>query len=622
MNRVGKLMEKITHFRLRTQLLLLFMAVLLFVLSLSSGFIYTGVIRILQKQSEDSTVQMFKQAEYSILEFRKNVDKVSRILLVDEQIQKFLDKTGPFDGETVDIKNDVFKVMDRFIRNYDFIYSICIYGDGGRVIGASSTRNIQMEDYEKQTPIYSSDIFQTARRQNPYIVWGMEKAELFNEVGTTRDTTEPPYFISAVRSIKSIRQPDQTATLVINTDEKRLSSICGSFTKNAGNQIYILDRSGKIISHGDKKLLGIRSPLAEKLDPELSYGSFQAGDRQIIHYAIEGTGWIIVNEIPMTLYTSDLLTLRATLLIILVLGAAVSMILTFFWIRRVTEPVLSLKKAMTEAGKGNLAAYVDNNSKDELGMLNHSFNRMLSGLEQTLDQNRKMEEEKRKLEIEVLQSRINPHFLLNTLNTIKWMAVMAGAGNVAEVITSLGNMISPIFRNPSILCTLGEEVEYVESYRKIMNSRYGKSISVEYFVPEELKACKVLRFILQPIIENSLVHGMDRINHAGVISIRALKDESVLEITVEDNGSGMPAEVLESLRIWINIEREASAPEDGSGFGIGLMNVNRRIRLHFGMEYGIRIDSREGEGTQVKVRIPRIEPTNPDDSKDLNPENQ
>ena len=209
--------------------------------------------------------------------------------------------------------------------------------------------------------------------------------------------------------------------------------------------------------------------------------------------------------------------------------------------------------------------------------MTHHFNEMSTSIKDLFERNEANESEKRSLEFEALRWQINPHFIYNTLNTIKWMAAINKADNIVDSVVTLSDCLEPIFRKHDIMCTMEDEAEYIKNYIKIMNYRFAGRFKYCVNIPEELMQLHIIRFILQPVVENSIAHGL--INKIkGEIDIMAWKQEQILWVQVEDDGEGMSDSVLGEIRQALN-STEAACKKESQG--IGLSNVNQRIKLHF-----------------------------------------
>ncbi len=588
--------------KFKTQLVASFVGMSFIILLISFLFIYMSMVSILKKQSEQENLKHFQQLEYNIGTFMNEVDKISSILFISKELQDFLDGRFSSDTERVILVNSVFSSLAREVNNYEYIESIYYFGENGQIIGVTPKRNNYIEDSEKKKFFYCSEIYEMVKADNSKVHWyGGYSSDDFGvyDMGSKGNYRN---YITAARSINFFGR--QTATLVININLNFFTNIYNTGKIEKYNNMYLMDGSGRIFSHTDKSRLNTISSVFGDLNEDSSYGSLilkrNPGTMQIVYYRMNETRWILVNEIPLYYLVKDITKLRKILLLMFGISFAMAFGMSLYWIYRITRPLNELTAAMGEMEKGRLGHMLPETSGNELGILGRQFNKMSASILSLIEQIKTMENEKRNLQIESLQARINPHFLYNTLNTIKYMAVMLKANNIAESLTTLGNILKPIFKNPSILCTIEEEVEYVKNYIRIMNYRYGEGIKVNISIPDELLEYEILRFILQPLIENSLYYGIVSQNLTGIISISASRENGGIQLIVEDNGEGMNHEKLMEVRRTL----DSKAPKKNEADGIGISNVNRRIVLHYGYNYGIDIYSRKGSGTKVILRLP------------------
>jgi two-component system sensor histidine kinase YesM len=204
------------------------------------------------------------------------------------------------------------------------------------------------------------------------------------------------------------------------------------------------------------------------------------------------------------------------------------------------------------------------------------------------------QQRKQKAQFQALQAQINPHFLLNTLNSIKWMAILSGAQHVSEMITKLGKLLNFTMKNEEELVTLREELDYLLIYMSLQEIRYHDQITFHVDVPEKLMDCELLKFTLQPAVENSIIHGNRFPLH---IEIHAEEQDGKLIIALQDNGVGMSEDVI------LQVQEQISQPH-AKFSGIGMRNVNERIKLNFGEKYGLQIHSKPDQGVRITMRLP------------------
>lgn len=261
---------------------------------------------------------------------------------------------------------------------------------------------------------------------------------------------------------------------------------------------------------------------------------------------------------------------------------------------RVTSPFKQLAKSMTKVGKGEFNTLVTIKGEDEIAMLGNNFNRMVMHLQDLITDLYDEQRRKQKAQFQALQAQINPHFLLNTLNSIKWTAILSGADHISEMITKLGKLLNFTMRNEQEFVTLQEELEYLQVYLSLQEIRYHDQITFTYHIPEALLECEVLKFTLQPAVENSIIHGN---RFPLLIELQAEEVNGQLHIVMQDNGVGMSSEMIGQV--------ESSLNQPHAKFsGIGIRNVNERIKLHYGVQYGMQISSVEGEGVRLQLVLP------------------
>lgn len=282
-------------------------------------------------------------------------------------------------------------------------------------------------------------------------------------------------------------------------------------------------------------------------------------------------------------------------LLLLVLFTAVCSSLVFS--RMISKPVKNLIKAMGEF-EGNASDFIYHpvEGSREIGALSQSFGHMVVRIQQLMEKVREEEITLRKAELRALQAQINPHFLYNTLDSIGWMCEEERTREAVEMVNALAKLFRISISRGHEIISVEKELEHARSYLKIEKFRYKEQFSYSFDVDEECLKYYCNKITLQPIIENAIYHGLDRMVDEGEIRISVKSRENNLIFMVEDNGIGMTKEQC----------REILEGTSGDKTGIGIRNVNNRIKIYFGEEYGIRIDSELDEGTKVIITMPKI----------------
>ncbi len=273
------------------------------------------------------------------------------------------------------------------------------------------------------------------------------------------------------------------------------------------------------------------------------------------------------------------------------------LLITLYMSAKISQPIKRLEKSMQLVERGNFDIHIPIRRDDEVGRLSRRFNLMVNRIRELMNQNIYEQEAKRKSELEVLQSQIHPHFLYNTLNSVVRMAGTGKNEDVITMITSLSRFFRISLSRGERFIPVADELEHIRHYLIIQKMRYKNKFEFEIDAEEAALPYRTLKLVLQPLVENAIYHGIEPSVDQGLIRIRAGIEEGKLMLRVEDNGIGIPPAKLKTLLT------ETSLGND-EGTGIGLRNVHERIRLNYGEEYGLHIESEREEGTTVTVRLP------------------
>lgn len=386
-----------------------------------------------------------------------------------------------------------------------------------------------------------------------------------------------------------------------NILENAYSGILENETDN-GVEVFICDGDGRIISHPDKERIGqsiLEEPYAKQVLKDTSGHNYtlykSETDKIAIYSTIENNGWKIIKTLP-TNYLYQEINRMHTMFIYG--GIIYALVIVFFMIIfsvRYTEPMMKMMTVIKKVEQGDLSVRTDIRSNDEVGQLGISLNNMIGEMQLLIEKLIKEEQEKKEVELEALHAQINPHFLYNTLNTIKWMAKIQGNTSVSKAITALIKLLRISINLGREMISLNEELDYVENYVLIQNLRFNKPINIVKDIEEECLELTVPKLILQPIVENSIIYGLTEERQEININIACFRKDGQLMIEIRDDGPGIEEAVLKNI---------LSDSSDKNKFSkVGLNNVNHRIKLYCGSEYGINIETKLGEGTLVRVRL-------------------
>ncbi len=594
---------------LRFQLFITYAGVSLLVLSLGAFFFYASTTKIVKERAEQLTLQNFKQAESSLLAIRSEMDKTSKVLLANESVRGYMDRPLS-QAEEVEATAALTQLFNDVLFRYDNIHSIYVYSESGKILGVTRKKLYTSSDSGLASWPYASGLYEHVLDTFPGMDWQSNVKVRDQEAVFRYPETEEwnDSLILASRAIVSSYQERPLSILTLSMKESSLSPFFAELAGITKGWIYLLDGNGNIIRGNGQDGRERDTPVftLEHANGN-KYGSYTTRNEheklRVVYYRVGTTDWTLVKEIPYREFSKDSNTLKKIVIVMLLASLLVAWVLAYYWIMRLTVPLSKLTKAMKQMEVGNVGFEVAGMAHNEIGRLGMQFNKMSRSIQELIETNKHTEEMKREAEVRTLASQINPHFLYNTLNMVKWMAAVQHAPNIEETVTALGNMLRPIYRETSVFTTLGDELGYIKHYMTIMNHRYGEGTLIHVDIPEELMQAQVPRFILQPLLENCFVHGMSQ-KYAGTIKLSGRAEGGLLVLEVKDEGKGMSQEKLVELRYRLAKEKIGGEPGTARTHGMGLLYVNQRIQLHAGESFGLDVDSEEGKGMTIRMRLP------------------
>lgn len=423
-----------------------------------------------------------------------------------------------------------------------------------------------------------------------------------------KDHREP--VITLARRIQSPTTLEMAGMLIFDINFRRLREVAETF--NTGERyFYILDADGHYIYHPDAGKIGQKTEKADK-DILLSQknGTLVSRDKEadFLTYSFSpNLGWTFVTSIPYAELRKEAGRIGQAISWTVILSLAAAYILGMAFASAIISPIRKLQQFMRKIEVGDFSAKIQVDSNDELGQLSQGFNKMVTRLSALMEEiyfSRLRETEaslrQKEMEIKVLQSQINPHFLCNSLETIRGMALEQNKEDIATMAASLGALLRYNLRNTAPVVLLREELNFCRVYLQIQQFRFESNFSYAMNLPEWSLDLPIVKFSLQPLVENCLLHSLQSNGRQTFIEITAgQRTADSFVVTVRDTGAGMPQPVLAKLRQDLT-EKDITA----GGDNLGIINVHRRIVHLFGPAYGIRVESLLGQGTQVFVTLP------------------
>lgn len=423
----------------------------------------------------------------------------------------------------------------------------------------------------------------------------------------------PAHYVLIARPLFNTSTRQYLGYFGVLVEQTVLGEIFAQDTAIDGVRQYVVDQKGKIIHSGVREEIGLDigdTALAQLYAQQT--GTFDVpadvatdirldGHSSIVtRSTLSAAPWSVLSIIDAETLYAPAQKLQLAWSIAFALLMAVGVLVVSQVAISVSRPIRKLNHAMADIVKSHdFAHHVSIDSRDEVGELAQSFNQLLDEISRLLTQVVHQEEEKQAAEMRALQAQVNPHFLGNTLNTIKWMANMQCADNIAEATESLIHLMNYALDTGRRFVTVRQELDFTNRYVELMQLRYFGSFDLEFDVEEDVLDCQSIRFMLQPLVDNAIFHGLQ--NHAsrGLLRITAKRVDAGIEFHVWDNGVGIKPEIIAQI---MKGERKKER-----GFNsIGIYNVIERLRLYYGPRYGVEITSIVGRETDVKVTLPAL----------------
>ena len=405
---------------------------------------------------------------------------------------------------------------------------------------------------------------------------------------------------------RMVQVPDayevQDGVLLIDLKYEQLESIFKNVSLGEEGYIYLVDGAGNLIYHPQQQLIygGLKEERIE--DILASKGDFletEEGEDSKLYTMSksEKTGWTVVGAS----YVTELMKNNRQAQMLYLLAAAGILIgvilISSFISSEITKPLRRLRDSMSLVEKGDFEqASVEITAENEIGSLSKSFNAMTQKIHALMEQNIYEQKQKRKSEMKALQAQINPHFLYNTLDSIIWMSEAGENDQVVLMTSALAKLLRQSISNDREQITVAEEIDYVRSYLTIQKMRYKDKLEYTIDVEERILDVRIIKFVLQPLVENAIYHGLKYKETKGNLDIRGYRRGNRVCLVVADDGAGMEESELEHI-----LEKKEKKTKSN---GVGVYNVQKRLQLYYGPEYGISYISRKGEGTVATVTIP------------------
>lgn len=548
--------------------------------------LYSSFVNRTESTMSRNMEQLLDQTAINLETYLRNMRRISDAMYYSVIKDKNL-ATDTLDGEM----NLLYEA------NKENLISIACYTNSGELVAAAPVAT-QKENLD----IVNQEWFTEAVKKMENIHFSTPHVQnLF-------DNTSYRYYwvVSLSQAVELTNNGNSTlGVLLVDMNYSSIEQLLNKAnTDIASEYVYLMDGDGEIIYHPKQKLLYMNlyeenNLAAVNYEDGSIQEEFQGEKRLITVKTISYTGWKIVSVVPMSGFNVGLSDMRLLVILFVSLAMLMIIILNQLVSARIAKPLQKLNESVKEWEAGNMAPDIYMGGSLEVEHLGKTLRSTVAQLQQLMNDILVEQEEKRRSELDALQSQINPHFLYNTLDSIVWMIEGERYDDAVFMITQLASLFRISLSRGKTIISLEDEVKHARNYMNIQKRRYKDIFSVKFSIDKEILNCCTVKLIIQPLLENAIYYGVEAMDGDGEIEVAGYRDEEDIYIEVRDNGLGMPEEMVEALLIENNRVRK-------KGSGVGLINVHNRIRLRFGSPYGLEIESRLDEGTTVRIHLPYI----------------
>ncbi|WP_091027804.1 sensor histidine kinase [Paenibacillus sp. CF095] len=596
---------------LRYQLMLLF---LLFAIVPSVGLgllVNWTVERVVERQVEGHTMQLIGKVNEALNSKMENLQNMTYLIAFDPDIDAFMNDKVPLNDDagiepmTMDTNAEteqnrlygIKQTLQGFTTLYPEIAGIVLVNGSGDYISN------EMYPRAEQSLIHEKWYQKASANPGIFMVLGQPKERNL----TTHVRYKDDEIVSVARSITDEASGRVRGVIMIDLKLRSVSQAARNVTLGKSGYVMVTDAEGQSVYKPEHPLI---EHIPTDWFPSGESGTFTAdtegGTLLFMYQSSTFTGWRTVGVFPTRDSISEVRQIQFYVVSFVFVVCLFGLSASLWFSRSIAQPIFRLMSYMRRAETGNLRPGRWSDRADEIGMLGNSYNRMLAQIRQLISLNELRERQKRDAEMRSLQEHIKPHFLYNTLDTIHWMARKEGAEDVSGMVGALSRLFRIGLSKGQDYIPLHSEIEHMTSYLQIQQTRYRDRLQYTLNIPEDLRDLFVLKLLLQPLIENAIYHGIKGRRGPGHIRVEARLEHNRLLLTVQDNGAGMSNERLAEMQQLLEAplaSLEASSP-GMTGKSYGMLNVQARLRLSFGDEYGIMLESQEGEGTSVTIIHP------------------
>ncbi|MCB6201443.1 sensor histidine kinase [Extibacter muris] len=594
---------KYKDLKMKNKLFIGFLLVIAVLVSLLGYFSMTFSEQSIRTQMLDSIQETMAQMGENIEGEIQKVLDVSAQVCLNQDLGTILQEEKPKTIEDYYRKDRTMRqILNDSYATYFSVEDVFVCSYNGSVYGSDKNKLSLTAEYDFTRTDWFEDMKQSGA-----------KVSILSQYDSSSyiSTGEPQKLFSIVKKIYNYKSGKEIGCLIIHMNSDILGNVLQSVNSNEYQQCLIIDNNKKIIYHPDSDYIGTQyreARVSELLTVQNGYMESLSEKGYLVFSTSPVTGWSVVCVVDNEYIMDSINRLRLFLILTALFCVILSVYFASYISRTISDPVARLQRKMHQVGEGDFDIRAATGASDEIGQLTMSFDKMVERTKQLIENVYQSEIYQKEAELNALQAQINPHFLYNTLQTIDMMAEEEEADEISDACQALSKIFRYSINRGQEFVHVQDELVHIENYMLIQKLRFGNKLDVRYDIQEDCRELYIVKLLIQPMVENAVVHGMENVLNKCLVTIRVYRDRDCLYAEVEDNGTGIGTEQLDELNEKLGQSGEQKMVHEvdyvRSHRSIGLENTNARIKLYFGQEYGITITSEEGTGTKVRIRLP------------------
>jgi two-component system sensor histidine kinase YesM len=572
-NRIAFLRSSISFKR---KMIILMMFILVGVVILIEGVIYNVSIPLQMKSAMNENTQEVKYISDRLDLAISNTDWFMNSLTMDAEVQQIL-------------KTPYSSSLEEHLLNFDLEQAL----NSKSILATDKIENIFIYDTQK----YRGSILNSHDFDNGYL---RLNKELYNSEGNIHWKVDDGkvYINRAIRDRKALRLIGyMTVSLNLGYFQEMINTATNRYTfiVNENGQLMMGNKHASEVDFAQvmEKAQGLKQNRSEIITIA------PLGKAIVVANTSHFTLWSTISIVPLSHVAPETRLIAKWIIGIGIVGVVIGTLITWISFQHLMRPLEELIRVMKQVDQDNFDIQVNIPQNDEFGRLGKSFNRMMTKINYLVSEVYIKEISRKEAEYKALKAQINPHFLYNTLETIRYLAEFDEKEKIMTITISLGRLFKASIDNKNDYSSVRDELVYIDAYLKIQNTRFQDKVDVYMNVDDVIMEYRIPRFILQPLVENAFVHGLENKIGKGSLMIKGWADQETIHFQIQDDGIGMTQETLDQL-----FRTDRTAQEEKKGTGTGFLNVHKRIKMLYGDAYGLTVQSSPNVGTIVKAQMP------------------